>query len=247
MVHLWCGDGMFSSVEAVLFDKDGTLADSQQFLWHLGNQRIAPIAKAFPELKDWLLNSFGILSDRIDPAGLLAVGTRYENEIAVAAAIATTGCSWVNALVMTRDAFVDADRCLGRKADRTPLFAGGKAVLQRLKSAGLKTGILSADSSENVCDFARRYHLDPVLDLLQGTDGTLGKPDPQFFWQACEELNVEPDRVLMVGDSQADIAMAQAAGAGGSVAVTWGWTDRSDLAGATTTINHFDQIHIESP
>ncbi len=39
MINLRVGDKLFKSIEALVFDKDGTLADSQAFLTHLARSR----------------------------------------------------------------------------------------------------------------------------------------------------------------------------------------------------------------
>jgi phosphoglycolate phosphatase len=53
----------------------------------------------------WL---FGIEGDTLDPTGLMAVGSRRENEIAAAAYIAETGRGWIESLAIARSAFEEA-------------------------------------------------------------------------------------------------------------------------------------------
>lgn len=234
MITVRCQEVIFQDVEAILFDKDGTLADSHHFLWKLAQQRIAQICQQIPDLQKPLECAFGVEANHISPAGLMAVGTRRETEIAAAAFITATGLEWNQSLTIAQTAFATADRQMGRKADFTPLFSGCTELLKHLHQAGLKLGILSADTTKNVQDFAQRYHLTPYLDLQQGTDEGVSKPNPQLFWQACQSLNVSPAKTLMVGDSSVDVQMAQAAGAIGCALATWGWTDTPTLAQLTT-------------
>jgi phosphoglycolate phosphatase len=50
------------------------------------------------------------------------------------------------------------------------------------------------------------------------------KPDPEALLAVCRELDVAPERCVLVGDSEVDVATARAARVR-SVAVTWGLRD----------------------
>ncbi|MCD6680112.1 MAG: HAD-IA family hydrolase [Burkholderiaceae bacterium] len=54
------------------------------------------------------------------------------------------------------------------------------------------------------------------------------KPDPWMLSDICQELDVDPARALMVGDTTHDLGMARAAGAG-AIAVTYGAHTRGEL------------------
>lgn len=244
MATIQCGTVHFPAIEAVLFDKDGTLADSQAFLRSVGQKRSRLIDAQIPGVQEPLLMAFGLDGDRLNPAGLLAVGTRLENEIAAAAYVSETGRDWVESLTLVRSAFVEADRVFQRKADSTPLFEGARDVLQALSRAGLKIGIVSADTTANVSDFVARYELEAWIQVALGIDQGPGKPNPTIFYQACTRLGVAPEQVLAIGDSAADIEMAKAAKAAGSVAVTWGWTQVAHLRQADVSIARFSDIQI---
>lgn len=244
MVAIQCGSAQFQAIEAVLFDKDGTLADSQAFLRSLGQKRSRLIDAQIPGVQEPLLMAFGLDGERLNPAGLLAVGTRLENEIAAAAYVSETGRDWVESLALVRSAFTEADRVFQRKADNTPLFEGAREVLQALSQVGIKVGIVSADTTVNVSDFVSRYELGAWIQVALGIDQGPGKPDPTIFYQACAALGVAPEHVLSIGDSAADIEMAKAAKAAGCIAVNWGWTQTTSLKQADATITRFSDIHI---
>ncbi|MBW4583043.1 MAG: HAD family hydrolase [Tildeniella nuda ZEHNDER 1965/U140] len=244
MATIQCGKIQFQLIQGVLFDKDGTLADSQAFLRHLGQRRSRLIDAQVPGVQEPLLMAFGLDGDQLNPAGLLALGTRYENEIAAAAYVAETGRDWVTSLSLVRSSFAEADKVFQRKADNTPLFEGAREVLQSLVAAGIKVGIVSADTTANVEDFVARYELEACIQVALGIDRGPGKPDPTIFQQACVALGVAPERVLAIGDSVADIEMAKAANAAGCVAVTWGWTQPPQLAQADALIAHFAEMQI---
>jgi phosphoglycolate phosphatase len=237
MKKLRCGDRIFSAT-AIVFDKDGTLADSQQFLRQLGLQR----AKQIPELEELLLRSLGCTAETIDPAGLLAVGTRQENEIAIATLIAQTGVSWMRARAIATQVCQTADQQLPRKADLTPPFAGMVELLRSL--SGFKLAILSSDSSANVQDFVDRYQLQPFFSVQIGAQLELAKPDPRLLYLACQSLGVSPQQTIVIGDSQADLDLARQGGAIAAIGVTWGGVAVSELSQADQIVDRVEDIQV---
>ena len=228
-----------------MFDKDGTLEDSQVYLRNLGQKRSRLIDAQIPGIGEPLLMAFGINGDTLDPTGLLAVGSRRETEIAAAAYIAETGRGWLESLAIARRAFEEADQFMGTAP--SPLFVGSLEVLKYLSVAGLKLGILSAATTERVQAFVQRHCLSDYLQLQMGVvDKGPSKPDPALFLQACQALGVEPSATLMVGDSLGDIEMARQAGAAGCVGICWGTLSAAHLQAADVTISQLDEIKIHS-
>jgi phosphoglycolate phosphatase len=239
-----CRDITFHNIEAIIFDKDGTLEDSQIFLRDLGQKRSRLIDAQIPGIGEPLLMAFGINGDTLDPTGLIAVGSRRETEIAAAAYIAQTGRGWLESLAIACAAFEEADRYLKDAANTTPLFAGSLDVLKFLSDAGLKLGILSAASTTRVKAFVQRHQLDPYIQLQQGVDEGPSKPDPALFLQACQTMGVEPASALMVGDSAGDIEMASRAGAAGCIGICWGTPAAAHLEAADVAISQLDEMQV---
>jgi phosphoglycolate phosphatase len=243
LVTIRCRDKTFPDIQAIIFDKDGTLEDSQEYLRNLAQKRSRLIDAQIPGVGDPLLMAFGINGDTLDPTGLMAVGSRRENEIAAAAYIAETGRGWIESLSIARRAFEEADRVLQNTAP-SPLFVGCLEVLQFLAQAGLKLGILSAARTTRVQNFVKYYQLSPYIQLEMGVDQGPSKPDPSLFLQACQKLGVEPASTLMVGDSAGDIEMSQKAGAAGCIGICWGKPEAVHLETADVAIAQLDEIQI---
>ena len=244
MAIIRCRDLTFPNIHGIIFDKDGTLEDSQVFLRELGQKRSRLIDAQIPGIGEPLLMAFGIQGDTLDPTGLMAVGSRRENEIAAAAYIAETGRGWLESLAIAHNAFEEADRYLKDAANTSPMFTGSLEVLKFLWEAGLKLGILSADSTAGVQAFVKRHQLEPYIQLQQGVDQEVSKPDPTLFIQACQTLGVEPASTLMVGDSVGDIEMARRAGAAGCIGICWGIPEAAHLETADVVIAQLDEIQI---
>ncbi len=226
MVNVRCGAIEFSQVQAVIFDKDGTLADSKQYLCQLGHQRahhltLAIGSRATKDFKQSLLRSWGVTKNCVDPTGQIAVASQAEEEVATAGQLTSLGYGWIDALEIVKRSF---DAVELTQASLTPAFAGVGDCLRGLHGAGLKVGILSSDSTDSVKAFANQCDLTPILELSWGSQSAdFRKPDPRLFHRACAALGVDTYRTLMVGDSRADIEMANRAEAQGAIGAAWGW------------------------
>ena len=243
MVTIRCRDITFRNIQAIIFDKDGTLEDSEEFLRNLGQKRSRLIDAQIPGTGDPLLMAFGIDGNKLDPTGLLAVGSNRENQIAAAAYIAETGRGWLESMAIARRAFDEADEFL-KTSTPSPLFVGSLEVLQFLSAAGLKLGILSAASTKRVEAFVDRHQLGNYIQLKMGVDEGPTKPDPALFLQACQKLGVEPGVTVMVGDSAGDIQMARHAGAAGCIGISWRNPKTAHLEAADVAITQLDEIQI---
>ncbi len=243
MVAINCKGTIFQDIQAIIFDKDGTLEDSQEFLRNLGQKRARLIDAKIPGIGEPLLMAFGIDGDSINPTGLMAVGTRQENEIAAAAYIAETGRSWLESLAIVKQTFEEAEQML-QSLVPSPPFVGSLEVLKYISEAGIKVGILSADSTAKVQNFVKYYQLNDYIQLEMGIDGNLSKPNPELFLQACQRLGVKPATALMVGDSPADIEMGKRAGAAGCIGICWEQPKAEYLQEADVAIAHLQEIKI---
>ena len=209
----------FENIAAVIFDKDGTLENSLAFWRGVGTERARTIDAQIPGVGEPLMMAFGILDDTLDPQGLMAVGSRRENEIAAAAYIAETGKSWYEARNIAQSAFTEVERSqyLTKTAESAPLFDDVKPTLKTLIDAGLKIGVLSVDSTAGVQSFVSNHQLKDSIHLCLGVDDDLSKPDPQLFLKACKSLEVLPEQTVMVGDTSNDTIMAKKANAAGAI------------------------------
>jgi len=241
LVTIQCKNVSFSNIQAIFFDKNGTLEDSEVYLRSLGQKAARIIDAQIPGIGEPLLMAFGINGDSLDPAGLMAVASRRETEIATAAYIAETGRGWFESLTIARRSLDEAEKYL--EETPAPMFPGCLELLQSLSSAGLKLGVISAATTAEVKAFVARHQLSHYIQAQIGVDDGPGKPDPSLFWQACQIVGVEPGAALMVGDAVGDMQMARNAKAAGCIGITW--IGKSDhVQGADVVIHQLNEIQV---
>lgn len=241
MATIKCGNITFPNIQAILFDKNGTLEDSEAYLRSLAQRAARLIDAQIPGIGEPLLMAFGINGNSLDPAGLISVASRRETEVAAAAYIAETGKGWFESLKIARQALDEAEKYIGTTP--SPLFVGSLEVLKSLWEKGLKLGILSAATTQEVRRFVANHQLSDYIQLEMGVDEGPSKPDPVLFLQACQALGVEPDATLMVGDSVGDMQMARNAKAAACIGITWVGKSEN-VQGADVVINQLDEIQI---
>ena len=241
-IAIACSNIKYEKITAIIFDKDGTLENSSVYWRMVGSERARLIDAQIPGVGDPLMMAFGIIDNTLDPQGLMAVGSREENEIAAAAYIAETGRSWSESRQIARAAFAEVaeSKYLNKTAKSAPLYDDVRETLHSLHSRGLKIGILSADSSTAVENFVVEHQLQDYIQLCRGTDEELAKPNPKLLLQACEDLKVAPKQTLMVGDASVDMIMAKTAKIAGVVGICR--NGKSTLPNADTEISTLLQI-----
>ena len=175
---------------AVLWDLDGTLVDSEEFHWlsWRDTMRLEGIELTYAQF----LASFGQRNDRIlaawvpgaDPERARRIGDDKEAEY----------------------------RRLVASRGLAPL-PGAREWLAALRQDGWKQAIASSAPRQNVVTMLRVLGLEPELDaIVSAEDVTKGKPDPQVFLRAAEQLGVPPARCIVVEDAAAGVEAGRRGG-----------------------------------
>jgi beta-phosphoglucomutase len=204
---------------AVLWDLDGTIADSREFHWRSWRDTMAHAGVAVTEAQ--FAASFGQRNDTIIPDWL---GSRSTPEL-------------VRELGDAKEALY---RVFVAREGLAPLPGAGDWV-RRLREAGWLQAIASSAPRENVELMARVLGLAPHMNaLVSADDVTKGKPDPEVFLKAAAALGVPPDRCVVVEDAAAGIEAARRAGMP-CIGVGDGATE-----GATTRVLSLDQLALDA-
>lgn len=113
--------------------------------------------------------------------------------------------------------------------DDLSLFEGVLPMLDHLRASGHLLAVATGKSRRGLDQALATAQLRGVFDASRTADETAGKPDPLMLSELMGELDVPPERVLMVGDTTHDLEMARNAGCP-SVAVAYGAHDSGEFA-----------------
>jgi sugar-phosphatase len=90
---------------------------------------------------------------------------------------------------------------------------GANQLVRRLQSARVPLALVTSALPAHLAARLLAADLLDVFDVVvTGEDVTVGKPDPQGFLMACEQLGVPPQRSVGFEDSPAGVAAVKAAG-----------------------------------
>ena len=210
---------LFTDVQAVLFDLDGTLIDSA------------------PDL--------GAAADKMrTDRGLPSLPLSQYRPMAGAGARGMLGIAFgmtpehPEFLAYREEFFVNYENAM---TERTIIFDGVPGMIAALVQAGLPWGVVTNKSSRFTDPLTAAMPLFATASAIVSGDTTPhAKPHPEPLFEAARRLQVDPARCVYVGDDERDIVAGLAAGMG-TVAATYGYLGaRSDIAawGADAVINN---------
>lgn len=127
---------------------------------------------------------------------------------------------------------------------RVKPYPGVPALLDTLKKAGVKLGVLSNKPDRQAVRVVEDIFGKGIFDAVHGQrDGIPRKPDPAPLISIADELGAVPEKVLYVGDSEVDVVTGKAARMD-TIAVSWGFRSREALkeAGADRIADTAEEI-----
>ena len=91
---------------------------------------------------------------------------------------------------------------------RIVLFDGSLAMLRGLKGSGHKLAVATGKSRRGLDEALASVELRGLFDATRTADETASKPDPRMLRELMDELDVTPQRTLMIGDTTHDLQLA---------------------------------------
>lgn len=122
---------------------------------------------------------------------------------------------------------------------KTRPYDGIPELTTALRRMGLPLAVLSNKADDMVQRTVGEFFPADTFAVVRGLrDGSSAKPDPTSAIGIAEELNVEPQTVVFLGDSDVDMMTAKNAGMLG-IGAEWGFRGREELekAGAARVIS----------
>jgi phosphoglycolate phosphatase len=115
-----------------------------------------------------------------------------------------------------------------KRASKNDVFQGVYEMLIELKARGFLLAVATGKSRSGLDRAMKGSELSGFFDITRCADETISKPDPKMVDEIIDELSVSRDKVVIVGDSAHDMAMAENAGIA-SIAVLCGANSQAQL------------------
>ena len=116
-----------------------------------------------------------------------------------------------------------------RHQDDLVLFDGVLPMIDALRARGHKLAVATGKSRRGLDLALDTVALRERFDSSRTADETFGKPHPRMLLELMEELDVLPERTLMIGDTIHDLQLATNAGCA-SVGVSYGAHEPASFA-----------------
>jgi phosphoglycolate phosphatase len=189
------------TVKVIIFDFDGTIADTHDALVEITNR---------------LAGEFGYKP--VGQAELEILKTLSSREIIKRSQIAAIKIPFLLRRVKTE---------LGKEIRDLKPVTGMETALFCLKEQGYQLGIVTSNQKDNVCAFLENNNLQSLFDFIYSGASLFGKH--KVLEKILRQYNLQPDEVIYVGDETRDINAAKTSRVK-AVAVGWGFNSPSILA-----------------
>lgn len=246
-----------AAVEAVLFDKDGTLSHSEPMLEALAEARVfhclSEVAARLPgevrsaELTELLRRAYGMEGQGVHPAGTMAVAARGHNLIATATVLVQVGLGWPESLSIAEEVFARTDSLHGGGSSNPPQPTDGlRPLLEQLQTSGVRCAVISNDHEPGIHSFLEAHGLSRHFQAIWSAGHRPCKPDPGAVHGVCRELGVPAGRCALIGDANSDLRMARAAGVAVVLGYRAGWRQPPPLDPGFPQLSHWQELTVSA-
>lgn len=181
---------MLTNTKAVLFDLDGTLVDSMWMWRKIDEEYLGRFGIALPEN----------LQREIEGMSFSETARYFKERFAIPDSIDTIKQSW-------------NEMAWEKYEKQVPLKAGARGFLDLLRAHGIFLGIATSNSRELVEMITRVHGIrDHFSVIVTGCDVGKGKPNPDIYLKAAEEIAVNPSECLVFEDIVQGIMAGKNAG-----------------------------------
>ena len=211
-------------MKACIFDLDGTLTNTIESLTYSVNLTLEEMHLeqiTMEQCRQFVGNGARYLMERAIVAGGDLEGKRIEESMEIYARVFDENCTY-----------------------KVTPYEGIREMIAELKERGILLGVLSNKPNQQTVHVVETIFGKGTFDFMQGQkEGIRRKPDPEGFFRMLEDMKVEKEECLYVGDSEVDVAMGIAAGAN-LVAVDWGFrpVEVLEKAGAERIISRPEEL-----
>ena len=174
----------------------------------------------------------------------LATVPLAKTDIIMSTVLYQHGLSWHEAERVIVDTFSPVMSCGPTEQSVRPL-GNVRGAIESLNVKGIRTVVVTTDNRIPTLQVLSMLNVEDYFDVIYcGDDHELPqKPSAQVLHHVAELCSVDTARIMMVGDTVADLAMAHAANAGAKIGVVGGATERDVLSKwSDALISSIDEI-----
>ncbi len=259
MAELIIRNSSVGFIKAIIFDKDGTLSNSEEYLLALAKARIDLAVTKFKKFKINFLKIFlfrkllnyvyGLNKKSVSANGSLAIASKEQNIISTASVITLFGFDWFQALSLSQTIFDEVDISFSHNKDnlqsKRTLISGAFDLLVCLKNKGVHIALMSNDTQAGIEEFIYKNELEGIFDFLWSAENKPSKPNPKAVIELCKRMNINPSECALVSDADTDLKMAKEADVPIIVGFTGGWKNPPILREEKLIIEKLNELKIE--
>lgn len=214
--------------QAIIFDKDGTLIDFDAMWggWVVYLAEQLQQASGL-EVREALCAAMGYdeATKKVLAHGKLAITPMAKLYVLTIEVMQSMGLSAEQAEKVVEKSWCIPDPVLLAKP-----FTDMRELFFKLHNEGIKIAIATADDRAPTQAMLEAFDIEEYIStMICADDGIPSKPAPDMVLTLCQRMNVEPSKVMVIGDTTSDLKMARAAGAGLAVGVLSGVSNARDL------------------
>ncbi len=229
--------------QAIIFDKDGTLIDFDA-MWGGWALYLADQLKQVSHLdvKDALCEAFGYdqAHKKVLAHGMMAASPMAKLYDLTVEVMQAQGLSAADARRV-----VEAGWCIPDPVISAKQFTDTRDLFQKLHKCGVHVAIATSDDRAPTQAMIEAFDIEEFITaMVCADDGIPAKPAPDMVTSLCQRMNLEPARVMVIGDTVSDMKMARASGAGLAVGVLSGVSSAKDLIPhADLILDSVEELH----
>lgn len=219
-------------IDAIIFDKDGTLIDMHHFWGRVAESWCAQLLSstgADAKLQTALYATLGYDADNrhVIPDTPLAAASMWKLFNLMAVVLFQHGVDWHEAEKLTAQLEADFHSLL--QPDFIKPLGDVAGTCQRLADAGIRLAIATSDDRATTEWTLPILGIDTLIEAMAcGDDPFPNKPAADGLLHICNQLGIAPQRMLMVGDSISDIDAGRNAGVSACIGVVEVGGDSAD-------------------
>ena len=247
-------------IKAIIFDKDGTLLNSEEYLLELAKIRTDFAISKLKKLKinnfkifllKKLLNTvYGLKNQVLSANASLAIASREHNIISTATIFTIFGFDWFKSLSLSEEIFDEVDIFLVNNKTNTQkqrtLIEGAFDLLFSLKNKGVSIALMTNDTKVGIEEFIFENKLEGIFDYLWSSENKPSKPNPKAVIELCKKMNFNPSECALISDADTDLRMAKKAGVPVVIGFNGGWKIPPTLNEKRFLIEKLNELKIDS-